>query len=392
MVSFLDAATAALRGSYCAATDRLGVYSELYLGGSNPLGSAALQAANFLHNLACDRPPPSATAPPFTGGQCAGSYNVTIAWTATAIPGSGLPNESGSDTIAVNGPVQGASVVHTSGRFYAEIRAASIPINGGASSYRYRSVSDGFYSGATATITSVVRTDGGTDNCGNPPNVRPPYTPGDNVVNTNITYNNSNNTSVTVPVVIAFGYAKVDVNGVLQIPFTLNAPITPTLNISGNINLGDNSIHYDSGNPALPPRSCGFNSDDVAPDPSDTIPPSGGNPDVSEPNPADPKPQTRKLMVGCLVTATTIPPQVTVIPQDANPDIYAPDIGTVSFKISIGGKVGWTEDIRVKNSRQIIPCPWDGGAIDVKGTPRTNGSFTVTPLYEKRTLGQTYPQ
>lgn len=391
VVDFGQAIRDYVRFGYCTSIGNIATFGEIFGGGGNPIGELGVQAARFLHNQFCNLPAPSPPPPPFTGGQCPTYYTIQVQWNATAIPGSGLSDESSLDTFTVIGPVQGVGIVNSSGRIFAELRAAHIPIVGGASTYRYRSVDAGFYSSATATITSVVRQDGQPDNCGSVPPVIPPYTPGSNSTTNNITYTTDNGDTVSIPTTITFGYGRVDVNGTINVPFTLNLNVTPTANITGNINLNTGDINFNAGNPTLPPSSCGGNSDDYTPDPTNLPPVSTGNPDIPDPTPDPTKPQVRKLMTGVLVTVNTVPKDVTEIFQTGNPNVLAPDAGLVAFKISVGGYVGWTEDFRVKNRRQLIPCPWKGGAIDVKGTPRSGGSFTLTPIYEKITLGAGFP-
>lgn len=391
MVNFLDAATQAVRRSFCLATGRLGVWSELVLGSENPLGAIPAGIADFGRAIACDLPPPSTTAPPFTGGQCVIDYRVDIAFeysinanasSPTYTPGTDFKN-------FVPGPITGIRVVTTGGGTGKQIVADR---NGGTTSFFGVSGSAGSVDIRNARITSVTPNSGGTpDNCGNPPAVRPPYTPGDNTVGDTITYVNSNNTTVNVPVVVAFGYAQINANAQITIPFTLNATLNAPVNVSGEINLSTGDINFGGGNPGSTSGGCRESPDNFKPDDTLPEPPSGigtGDPDP----PIDPeKPQLRKQIRGAIVTTTTVPPGITVIPQGDNPDVYAPDVGVVSFLVSVGGERAWTEDIRIKNQRQFVPLAWDGGAVQVRGTPRIGGEFIVTPVYVKVTDQQTYP-
>ena len=77
--------------------------------------------------------------------------------------------------------------------------------------------------------------------------------------------------------------------------------------------------------------------------------------------------------------------------QDGNPKVGVPDYGLINFQVQVGGATGWTEDIRVKNARQIILCPWVDGAIGVSGTPRGANEFTITPIYTQITFPAQYP-
>jgi len=69
--------------------------------------------------------------------------------------------------------------------------------------------------------------------------------------------------------------------------------------------------------------------------------------------------------------------------QGDNPDILIPAAGYISFYVDIPGTgKGWTLDIPVKNARNFIQCPWEGGAINVKGTPNPQVTFVITPVYK----------
>lgn len=91
------------------------------------------------------------------------------------------------------------------------------------------------------------------------------------------------------------------------------------------------------------------------------------------------------------MTTTHLDGNETTLEQQDNPAIYIPATGYVQFLIQVGNSSAWTNDIAVKNLRAFIPCPWDAGAVEVKGTPRYGNQFTVTPVYVTRTFNPTYP-
>lgn len=391
MVDFGQAIRDYVRFGYCTSIGNIATFGEIFGGGGNPIGFAGVQAARFLHNQFCNMPAPEPLPPPFTGGQCPTLYDVTVTMTRTS---GTIQNPFTPPPVRVNGPVSGATFRNQPGN------ATTLDVIAAPDSLH----PDGFYTAAqvptnfgggenvnSCTIVSVVRVDGQPDNCGSLPPTVPPYVPGSNSTTNNITYTTDEGDNISIPTTITFGYGRLGINGTLNIPFTLNLNVTPTVNITGNLNLNTGDVEYNVGNPALPPSSCGGNSDDYVPSPDDIPPVSPGNPDVPDPIPDPVKPQTRKLMTAALVTVTTVPKSVTEIFQSGNPNVLAPDAGLISFQISVGGYTGWTEDIRIKNIRQIVPVPWKGGAIDVKGTPREGGQFTITPIYERITLGAGFP-
>lgn len=391
MVDFGQALRDYVRFGYCTSLGNIATFGEIFGGGGSSIGEFGINAARFLHNQVCNTPPPAEPDPPFSGGQCAVQYDVTVQITRAS---GTIQNPFTVGTVRVNGPVGSAGFLSGAGNSTLVFVNAS-PVGGSPPGrYSVGSVATNFGGGENvnaAYIINIVRVDGQPDNCGDPPPVIPPYTPGSNSVTNNVNYTDEGGNNITIPVVVAFGYAKVDVNGTLNIPFTLNLDITPTANITGNFNLNTGDVTYNAGNPALPPANCGGNSDDFSPDPDNPPPNSPDNPDEPDPNPDPDKPQTRKLLVGCLVTVSQASGDCTTLFQGQNPDVFIPDTGLVSFKVSVGGFVGWTEDIRVKNARQFIPCPWRGGAIDVSGTPRNGTVMTVTPVYEKVTIGSSFP-
>jgi len=391
MVDFGQALRDYVSFGYCTSLNNIATFGEIFGGGGSGIGEFGINAARFLHNAVCNTPPPPLPDPPFTGGQCAALYNVEAVMTRA---GGTIQNPFNTSSQAY-GPIQGARFRNSSGNT-TTLEIVGAPFGSNTTGiYPAGGVATNFGSPDTDvtsyTITSVSRADGQPDTCGSPPPVVPPYVPGSNSITNNVSYTDNSGNTISIPTTVTFGYATVNVNGELNIPFTLNLDVNPTANISGNLNLNTGDINFNAGNPALQPSSCGGNSDDVVPD-NDNLPPdSPVSPNVPDPTPDPTKPQSRKLLIGALVTVSTPSPQASVIYQSGNPDVYAPDLGLVSFQVSAGGYTGWTEDIRVKNARQFIPCPWKYGAIDVKGTPRPGSEMTVSPLYEKFTEGKTFP-
>lgn len=401
MASYFDAIAGAARQAACKILDAPAAAIELSkkvygLGSQTP----PYNLPRTIQKLICNNPPIDPYVPPFQGGQCPVKYNIN--WTARDKPIDDVVRNTSGIT-PVWGPVLGFSYVTDPG--YSRPNRYQVQCFGSAnntaptSSPVFLDITSSIYASTrnplfAVTITSVVRQDGQPDNCGNPPPITaPPFNPGDNITNitTNYTDNFGNNVNLTVP--IAIGYFHVDINGNFNIPF--NVQVDPTLNITGNINLGDGGITFNfggdgNGNKDLP---------DPRPDPQPgdkqpVNPPPPQPPDTGKPKPPDPdKKQEQNVIVGALVTTLSIDtPEIGEIFQDVdNPQIFIPDLGLIYFRIDVAGSSGWTTDIKIKNRQQYVPCPELAGAIDVAGTPRPGVNWVITPVYDKKRLPVEFP-
>lgn len=227
--------------------------------------------------------------------------------------------------------------------------------------------------------------------CGSQPPDDGDWQPGDYNFDIDITYSNDDINYYTVPVNIEFKPAFIDNNFNLKIPVDINLKanlaFNPTFNLNFtadiNFNTGDINFNFPTPPGKEPPRvppPPSFDPPPITPDPVPPPPP----PDIPEPEPPDDdEPYTKRVIVGALVTVLNPSEAVKVgqLGQSGNPDVFFPDLGLVSFQIRHKAGSGWTEDIRVKNARQFIPCPWGGGAVSVTGTARQGATMTVTPVY-----------
>lgn len=206
-----------------------------------------------------------------------------------------------------------------------------------------------------------------------------------------ITYNDIDNNIININADLSLSIPYFDNDFTLSIPFTLNIN-DPVLQVNvplnGNINITNGDINFNfGGNGFERPSSPGCNGYPENLNPLPDIDDDGTD-DDDVPLPS--RPQTERVMVGAIVTSTGVLPErrITVIGQDDNPDIYAPALGYISFRVRSGiAATAWTTDIPVKNRRQAIQCPWFGGAIDVRGTPMPGVTWQITPVYETRTRG-----
>jgi hypothetical protein len=319
---------------------------------------------------------------------------VDVQWTGPNVD----PGNPDLDILTENlvlGPVRGIGVreIVEDGQQLWEgfIRAGSSPtIPDGI--YRAITAPKDVYSALFGAVQEVFRTDGQPDDCGDPDPQPPPAAPAPPNIPVNITYRNDDGIDITIPVNFTLGVAYIDADLNVRLPIDVNVPINISPNfdtdfnfdIAFNLSGGDTYIGppRDPDRPPVlpPPNNSPPPPPPVTPDPPPPPPP----PDL--PPPTDPPEPPEPLLVirGALVTVTGIDDaaKVGVLFQDSNPDVGIPDYGLINFLISTGeSSRGWTEDIKVKNKRNLITCPWPFGAIDVKGTPRPGVSWVITPVY-----------
>jgi hypothetical protein len=335
-----------------------------------PFDEARRAIPNFWRNLLCDTDAPPPNSPPFTGGQCeCAGYRVTFQRTIAA-----TNDRQVITTQPFPGPITGLFESQESGATFLRLE------HGLCSGQQYFGQTRTLVSSTGALssfgILSVQRTSG-QDNCGNPPVVYPPLTPPDVTIPRDVTYENSLGVTVVVPVVFVYARANIDARANITIPFTatVNAGVTfnGTVNLDGSVTINVGSS-VPSGRPKDPRKSpcddIAIPVEDPSPDPTDSDQPD--NPDRDK----------EEVIIGVLVTVTSLSNErASLIVQEDNPDIYAPNLGFVQFLCRIGQTSGgWTTDIPVKNRRHLIQCPWDQGAIAVRGTPQPGVEWTLTPV------------
>lgn len=379
--SFTDALVGGLRDAWCAA---LATYGNFLDALPDPLvdsGSVPIARLNrWLYRQYCAKEPPSAPPPPFTGGQCAFNYTVNTSWTRKArVAGSCVTTsvESGTNFL-VMGPIKGL----TTSRSGSNVSLQIVHGPSGASRTQVYTYADATACPAefvTYSITSVTPSSGGADTCGNPPIVVPPPTPGYNNVSITINYSPSSGVSISLPVTFKFAPVRVNIRGEAYIPINVDIE-NAGIFVRGELNINTGDISFNFGN-----RNYGDNEGPQPDDyrPRDDIPdaPPDVPVDITDPLPTAPTTESATVLRAVIVTVSTVPSTISTIVQDDNPDIYAPNLGYVQFGISTKRKVAWTSDIPVKNKRNFIPCPWEGGAQVVRGTPRPGVVWQLTPVY-----------
>lgn len=380
--SFKDELVNAVRNAFCTALEIQQNYYG-YIGGNFKWAVTAQLAERFFaaaYRVACNREPPAAPTASFTGGQCYTLYNwagtlrqvriSTGAVSTIAFTRSGVAGKIGE--VVVTSETEGGFPVWRS-------RIPSTNASGVTTYTDLGTIRRDIYLQPTWQAITVSRQDGLPDNCGNLPAPTPVPNPGYNTTNVNVTYTNNNGVNVTIPAIFIFARANLNIKGELVIPVRIDLGGV-NLQIGGDINLNTGDVTLNFGNPNFNrnglPNPDGYEPEPTLPDVPDDIPD-----DVSVPPSNQSESETTRILRACIVTASVVPDDITVIFQTGNPNITAPNLGYVSFCISVNGKIAWTSDIPVKNARNFISCPWEGGAIAVRGTARPGVSWVITPVY-----------
>lgn len=377
---FRNALYTAIRENICTVLSAINNYNDWF--SRLPFGFVNI-GDGFIRDFyraLCNREPPPLPDPPFVGGQCPGVlYNVTSQWQTlddNDAPISGTVvnwNPTGLiGPITFIGPLPSEdvpgrinrSILHNNGD--SRVNFGSLDTSGIAKTYQLISA-------------NIVRADGLPDLCGDPAPIIPAPDPGYNQPSLDFTYIDYSDNSVNLTGNFIFGAPLIKVDGTLTIPVRIDlGGVNPTFN--GNLNLNEPFIEINFGNrnytPSPSPSPDGYRSPDESPDVPDDVPVP-----VTPPSPDESEPDTSRVIRGVIVTIINLSESVGVIYQGENPDIYIPNAGYVNFLIGVGQLIAWSIDLPVKNRRCFIPCPWEGGAIAVEGTPRAGIVWELTPVY-----------
>lgn len=161
--------------------------------------------------------------------------------------------------------------------------------------------------------------------------------------------------------IIQIGAGNIAINGDVTIPVNVTFPDV-TINLDVDLFSGEINI-----------RLPGFE-----------LPGFPGLPDAPGYPPIEPPYNTNGLMVGAIVTTTAVDQNLirsNVILQGDNPDVYGPRLGSINFYVVTPRGKAWTKDFDIKNRKQYVPCGTNFGAVDVKGTPDSGVTWTITPVY-----------
>lgn len=388
MVSFADSIRAGVKRGLCSVISTVDTATALIRRKAvgDVLDDVSFPA--FLNRLVCDRDMPPIAPPPFTGGQCSGvPYQFYLEYTSAQ-----FGNVQGVVLYSC-GPIGGMQEkAESDGRTIIYVTTNG-PIEGGCGSVTCTSTasrSTGVWVVPGSAKMSMVQPCGGqVDNCGDPPALLKPLPPGWNTYNDNISYTNNQGSNITVPFAAVFGYADIDINGSLSIPVKVDVG---GIKVDVNFNLNTGDIQFFPTN-NYPSRKPGGQPTDYFPLPG--IEPPGYPPNLPPQLPPinEEDKDTEEVIVAVVVTTESVETgKISTLFQDDNPSIRIPSLGHVSFLCRIGFmESAWTNDIPVKNERNLIPCPWEGGAIRVAGTPQPGVEWTLTPIYSKKNSPILFP-
>lgn len=379
--NFIEAATSALRRLLCSTTIGADNYWNMFLpstlSGYSPFARTGLAYRSF-----CDREPPQLPESAI-GGQCPTIYAVTVEY---RIYNKNTQEYELTDTftVNVNGKIKGLRPRTSNGQLTTYLVHGS-PTNPDAGVESLVVSSDASATDHRGTrIVSIVRLDGQPDNCGNqpPPLVRPdtpgPPPSGD----INITYNNDEGDPITVNGFVAFGFAYIDADLNLNVPFTLelnpefNIPVNGTINLNG----GDINFNFGNGNTGSTGGGCkdavkNWDTDD---EPSDS---DDDSIDIDPVDPDDTTVETVKVIKGVITYVQGISNKVSTVFQENTQDLLVPRCGNVQFLIQVGTTLAWSTDYPVRCNRGLIVCDWPGGAVDVRVTPYPGYSISLQRVY-----------
>lgn len=196
-----------------------------------------------------------------------------------------------------------------------------------------------------------------------------------------ITYVDNGDNIINIPVGVVIEAPSLDIRGNIRIPVRLDLGGN-TLNLSPQITIDLSSEGGGTIVPSPLPRPDWRDRRPIERIVNDR----GGDilpPDEELPYPDFPPQSARGVMLGVVVVASSAGENsLSIIFQDNNPDIVVPSLGHVAFTYSIGGRICWSEDIRVKNARQFIPCPLPTRAVGVEGTGQPGVELKLFPVFQ----------
>lgn len=380
MNTFREVLTDGIRNGICEVLETGRNYFDWVQDIGVPGQGIARIPTDVAYRYLCNREPPAFPPPPFTSGQCPTLYAVRTVGIARSPQFGELPFDGTIGNIL--GPIsnitvgvipQGSVVLTVTGQ-----PRQTVPDG----VYRYELISGTPGTGLQVESYQIFgpnRQDGQPDNCGSPSPVPEPPDENYRQRDINITYQDNSETNIDLSGSFTFGSPTINLRGELVIPVRIdigdiNIPIKGELNINNpQLNLDFRNINY---GPSAQPNPDNYRSpDDTPPNPPD-VPD-----DVLPPSPNDPEDEPRRVIRGVIVTTTETPEDFGVVFQDDNPDIYIPNLGYVNFQIAVGPTTAWTVDLPVKNLRCFIPCEWEGGAIAVRGTPRSGVTWILSEVY-----------
>lgn len=335
-------------------------------------------------NYLCDETPNAGvpTQVPFQGGQCAGArYLVSGSGTRYSFSNFQCNNATWqSQTVELWGPISGSRLRKINPGGY----AFEVYCRGNTS----QAIRAPFWAPITSVTSSASCPDAALVNTVVAPAPNQPNNCGDPVPQ----YPTDEEVPLTGPIQVEIPISPTD-----TILTPVNVSFNPEVGIE--IEVGDINIRFDGndieytepvdpgGDGDIPPLRPPAGDCTPRPSPDNT----GTDPEEPPPEPPDrpefeePEEEPERVIRGVLVNVSQLSDELTVIAgSDLDPDNIFPDVGTVKFRCRIEeGRSSFTNPIRVQGEDTFVPCPWDGGAFEVRGTPRPGVVWTLTPVYDE---------
>lgn len=389
VLGWRDAYTEALTDSYCTfiglGANQYRLLANLVGQSGNVAQEAVDELLGILDNTirtVCGR---SVPPPPLEGGECPIPYGIQISFTANHLnPAQSYTSNQTSDCAFapfIYGPVGGPFEDRTESGIVWKIRGYDAEGNTQVVGIT-DTVNPAFYRDITINSLSFFPCDPNYPGCEPTYRLPDPLDFDLDIGNVSFVYVDIGGNSINVDGRLILESPSININGTLNLPFRFT--IGPNnLNISPTFR-GDFTLNVGGG--GLPPAPV---TNPPAPDPADfnvdVDVDINGQPPAPVPDPPDVefwRPVEGKLLYGVIVTATVSDEaSLSVIFQQGNPDIYVPSLGHVNFYQGVGQNTAWSEDIKVKNTGQLILAPDPLRAISVAGTPQPNVSLRLNPVY-----------
>lgn len=390
MATLRESLSRAIRRAFCRAADVVldawalvgGTSDNPYNQGYSPFRSG--------YSLACDRPPPPPTPPTFPPGACPVQYTAKVT-TKRNINGNmvdevvtrGCGFQGGNE---IYGPIDGFEIDPATNSVVCKCKGPS-----GQPRVVGMSNSGGFPI-VSFTVDFLTRCDNQEDNCGQPlppPPVIIPPPPETEPVE----FDDPDGNPINIPVTFAFGFMYVDADLNVHVPVDIDIDFDVPINLRADFNLHTGDVVYNPSAPASPrppggggnPRQPdGYEIDNPPP------PPTTQPPDYTPPENDEDTVETETILRGVIVRITQLPTDANVWFNSNMPDLYYPRVGNVSFYVRVGNSFAWTEFISVTSQQQIIMCPWEGGALDVKVSWYDGVAGELYPVYRRGEKGYTF--
>lgn len=371
---------------------------------TNPLSSFSTPDFQDFYRRNCNLEPPPPPPPPFSGGQCPGIPYIVLAFIANALPGS-FGSDRNNAGFTTNNAVRSITTRLTGANDSQTLKFWQLVVTDIDGAEYVWGFTTNFNDDPGVGNIRISRVDGLPDTCGNPPPPPPPPFPIE-VDPFEVTYDDDDGNPVTInfsPVV----YAPVSVGNGWRIPVSLTYN-NPVLNIPVRVRVNIRFDRDGDGNsrPVSDPETEGdrrpptgdgdgdgsgrqpedYSTPDYVPVNPDTQPDNEPEPPLDDCPATRPRPQNQVRVIRGVVVSVVNPGSrtSTIFPGSGGGlPIYAPGCGWIQFRVAINGfQTAWLSDIPVKNGRNVIPVPWEGGAVDWGFIPNgTDVQAVITPIF-----------